>query len=184
MRTPGWGAGSQEASALPERRRCQAHPPIPGNGTTCCLPTCPECLFSPVAAGLSPGCAWLSAGWEQLSANMRPGIPGFHVPDELGCHTHLFVRTLDLDRHHALFLWPGAQLPSRFPDPARGLLSLPTPRLPRALTDTLTWSRSGFWTPTHLVRLTLPLAGALGIHPEVGVHVVGADASVGIADGR
>lgn len=65
-----------------------------------------------------------------------------------------------------------------------GLLSLPSPRLPLALTNALTWSTSGFWTPTHLVRLTLALAGALGIHPEVGVHVVGADASMGIADGR
>lgn len=50
------------------------------------------------------------------------------------------------------------------------------------VTDPLRWSISGFRNPTHLVCFTLSLAGALGIHPEVGVHVVGADACMGVSD--
>lgn len=50
------------------------------------------------------------------------------------------------------------------------------------ITDPLRWSISGFRNPTHLVCFTLSLAGALGIHPEVGVHVVGADARMGVSD--
>ena len=61
---------------------------------------------------------------------------------------------------------------------------VPTTQLPLSLTNKTTWPISGFQIHTHLVRLTLPLAGALGIHPEVGVHVVGADASVRVSDGR
>lgn len=47
----------------------------------------------------------------------------------------------------------------------------------------LTWSILAFRNPTHLVCFTFSLAGALGVHPEVGVHVVGADARMGVSDG-
>lgn len=60
----------------------------------------------------------------------------------------------------------------------------PSPRpSSHTITDPLTWSVLGFRGPTHLVSFTLTLAGALGIHPKVGVHVVGADARMGIPDG-
>lgn len=36
----------------------------------------------------------------------------------------------------------------------------------------------------YLIRLTLPRARAHGVHPQVGVHVIGADARVGVGDVR
>lgn len=37
---------------------------------------------------------------------------------------------------------------------------------------------------THQIGFALPLASALRVYPQVGVHVVGADPSVRVADGR
>ena len=72
-------------------------------------------------------------------------------------------------------MWPGARffhVLSRSHHPA--------PTLPHHQDC---WPGSGLRIHTHLVRLTLPLAGALGIHPEVGIHVVGTDAGVRVSEG-
>lgn len=133
-------------------------------------------VSAPTCQQATDTCVWHSPSSEPPSAAMRPGIQGFPVPDELGhhTHTHLFLLGLGVPQtsrpvylHGAEFLPPGPHAPA--------------PSVPHKHTH---GPISGFQVPTHLVRLTLPLAGALGIHPEVGVHVVGADASVGIADGR
>ena len=71
-------------------------------------------------------------------------------------------------------VWPRGQVLSRFL----------TTQLPLCLANKTAWPGSGLGVHTHLVRLTLPLAGALGIHPEVGIHVVGTDAGVRVSEGR
>lgn len=157
----------------------QANLSLPGSGITLCEHP-------------SSTCEW--AAEHPLCCH---GIPCYEPctcagPQQPSTNTKRIAQRWIWTRHPLLGLGSNRQAQALFVSRLAASVSLDVPGVTpessphhssHTITDLLKWSILGFGNSTHLVCFTLPLAGALGIHPEVRVHVVGADARMGVSNG-